>query len=102
MTNRERAYNLLHYKSVDRMPAVHFGYWNELLIDGRSRGISAWTWRNPGTTARPQTMMLNRLLGWDFNWYTTVCPNNGLNPPFEYKILETLPTVLSAYRTPKD
>ena len=31
MLNRERAYNLLHYKNVDRLPAVHFGYWGELL-----------------------------------------------------------------------
>ena len=31
MTNRERAMNILHYKPVDRLPAVHFGYWKELL-----------------------------------------------------------------------
>ena len=31
MNNRERALNILHFKPVDRMPAVHFGYWQELL-----------------------------------------------------------------------
>ena len=31
MTNRERALNILHYKPADRLPAVHFGYWRELL-----------------------------------------------------------------------
>ena len=33
MTNRERAMNILHYKPADRMPAVHFGYWEELLAE---------------------------------------------------------------------
>ena len=31
MTNRERAMNILHYKPADRLPAVHFGYWGQLL-----------------------------------------------------------------------
>ena len=31
MTNRERALNILHYQSADRMPAVHFGYWADCL-----------------------------------------------------------------------
>ena len=31
MTARERCLNILHYRSADRMPAVHFGYWPELL-----------------------------------------------------------------------
>ena len=31
MTNRERAMNILHYQPADRFPAVHFGYWSELL-----------------------------------------------------------------------
>lgn len=31
------------------------------------------------------------MIGWDFNWYHTVGANNGLLPPFEHKVLETLP-----------
>mgnify|MGYP003311936207 CR=1 FL=1 len=38
MTNRERAMNILHYKSVDRLPAVHFGYWGELLKEWAEQG----------------------------------------------------------------
>ena len=37
MTNRERAMNILHYQPVDRMPAVHFGYWAELLTEWADR-----------------------------------------------------------------
>ena len=83
MTNRERAYNLLHYKSVDRMPAVHFGYWNELLIEWAEQGHISMDLAKSWYDGSPADHELNRLLGWDFNWYTTVCPNNGLNPPFE-------------------
>ena len=35
MTNRERAMNVLHYRRTDRLPAVHFGYWGELLQEWR-------------------------------------------------------------------
>ena len=38
MTNRERALNILHFKPVDRLPAVHFGYWNELLVAWAEQG----------------------------------------------------------------
>ena len=33
MNNRERAMAILHYEKPDRMPAVHFGYWEELLLE---------------------------------------------------------------------
>ena len=91
MTNRERTYNLLHFKGVDRMPAVHFGYWPELLQEWADQGhidrdiASAWY---DGSEVDRE---LDRILGWDFNWYTTVSPNNGLYPAFEYKVLEELP-----------
>ena len=38
MTNRERAMNLLRFQPVDRMPAVHFGYWSELLTEWAEQG----------------------------------------------------------------
>ena len=91
MTNRERAMNILHYKEADRMPAVHFGYWNELLIEWAEQGkISrelADHWYDGGEADRE----LDRLIGWDFNWYRTVGSDNGLRPRFEYKVLEILP-----------
>ena len=31
MTNRERLTALLRYRTVDRMPVVHFGFWGETL-----------------------------------------------------------------------
>lgn len=38
MTTRERCINILHYKDVDRLPAVHFGYWKELLSEWADQG----------------------------------------------------------------
>ena len=91
MTNRERALNILHYKPADRLPAVHFGYWNELL----------WEWAEQGHISRDLAAgwgdgnavdaELDKLLGWDFNWYRTVGSNNSLYPCFEPKVLEILP-----------
>ena len=91
MTNRERAMNILHYKEADRMPAVHFGYWNELL----------WEWAEQGKIPRriaeqwwdgsPAERELDQMIGWDFNWYRTVGSNNSLSPRFEHKVLEVLP-----------
>ena len=38
MTTRERCMNILHYKDTDRIPAVHFGYWRELLAEWAAEG----------------------------------------------------------------
>ena len=91
MTNRERAMNILHHKAADRMPAVHFGYWSELLTEWVEQGkipreLAEGWW--DGSEADRE---LDKLIGWDFNWSRTVGSDNGLRPRFEYKVLETLP-----------
>lgn len=45
MTNRERAMNILHYQDVDRLPAVCFGYWDELLPEWAEQGKIPWELR---------------------------------------------------------
>lgn len=91
MTNRERALHILHYQKADRMPAVHFGYWYELLEEwaqqGHIRKDVPRMWADGNETDRE----LDKLLGWDFNWFRTVGPQNKLFPAFEYKVLEKLP-----------
>ena len=42
MTTRERCMNILRFQNADRMPAVHFGYWQELL----------WEWAEQGHISR--------------------------------------------------
>ena len=92
MTNRERFSRIMHYQSVDRLPAVHFGYWKELLDEWVEQGHIT---REVADGARrdndPRQKYLNEILGWDFDYYTTVGTKSGLMPPFERKVLEVLP-----------
>lgn len=91
MTNRERALNLLHYKPVDRMPAVHFGYWGELLYEWAEQGkIPLELAQNYGDS-NDADRELDRLIGWDFNWQHITGAHMGLKPGFEAKVLEVLP-----------
>lgn len=91
MTNRERAMNILHYKSVDRMPAVHFGYWQELLDEWAEQGKIPKDLAVGNYDGSEKEAELDKRIGWDFNWYRTVGSNNSLLPAFEYKVLEVFP-----------
>ncbi|MBR6935652.1 MAG: hypothetical protein IKH41_09215 [Clostridia bacterium] len=91
MTNRERALNILHFKPVDRMPAVHFGYWPELLTEWAEQGKIPKELAEGNYDGSEKERELDRIIGWDFNWYRTVGSNNHLFPGFEAKPLETLP-----------
>jgi len=92
MTNIERAMNLLHYKPADRLPAVHFGYWQQLLDEWAALGkipsdIAAKACNYKSDAARE----LDRLIGWDFGWEMMYGAANGLIPGFEQKVLEVFP-----------
>jgi len=91
MTNRERAMNILHYKSADRMPAVHFGYWEELLYEWAEQGHISKELAQSVTDGNGADKELDKILGWDFNWYTVQGANMRLVPAFSYEVLETLP-----------
>ena len=91
MTNRERAMNILHYKPVDRFPAVHFGYWRELLLEWADQGHIPQERARTVGDGNAADRELDRIIGWDFNWYRCYGANRGLLPGFERTILETLP-----------
>ena len=91
MTNRERAMNILHYRPADRMPAVHFGYWPELLLEWAEQGKISFELARAWADGNAADSELDKILGWDFNWYRTVGAYNGLLPGFERKVLEVLP-----------
>jgi len=92
MTNRERCINILHYKDTDRMPAVHFGYWKELLDEWAEQGhIShelAKAAYGDGSVGQRE---LDKIIGWDCNWYNTMGATRGLHPKFQHEVLEVLP-----------
>lgn len=91
MTNRERAMNLLHFQPADRFPAVHFGYWDELLKEWAAQGKIPKALAENNYDGSEAERELDRLIGWDFNWYRTVGSRNGLFPEFEERVLEVLP-----------
>jgi len=90
MTNRERAMNILHYKDADRLPAVHFGYWSELLVEWAEQGKIPKELAENNWDGNEKDKTLDKLIGWDFNWSCTRGANSGLYPRFEEKVLEVL------------
>lgn len=91
MTNKERALNILRYKPVDRLPAVHFGYWPELLTEWAELGKIPRKLSVGWSDGNDVDMALDKLIGWDYNWFHTYGAHMGLYPCFERKVLETLP-----------
>ena len=84
--------NLLHYKQVDRVPAVHFGYWGELLVEWAEQGhISKEMAKGAVRDGSPVQAELDKIIGWDCTWHNCVYPKLGLYPAFKREVIETLP-----------
>lgn len=91
MTNRERILAALHYENYDRLPLVHFGWWEELLgrwageghiTDDEARG---WEDGNPADES------ISAKLGFDLNWACLFDPSARLHPTFEPEVVKELP-----------
>jgi len=91
MNNRERTLAILNYESYDRLPLVHFGFWEETLqkwaAEGHITEEEAQTWGD-GT---PVDAAITEKLGFDFNWSHCFSPITRLWPPIEEQVLEELP-----------
>jgi len=91
MTNRERIMAALNYESYDRLPLVHFGFWNETLAKWAAEGhlpegeARAWGDGNPADKA------ISGRLGFDCNYYCCLHVNCMLDPGFERRIIEEMP-----------
>lgn len=100
MNNRERALAILNYEEYDRMPVVHFGFWQELIQK----------WQQEGHITKEESMrvydgskneeVIAERLGFDFNWRRVYTPNTGLSPAFEKKVLEQSPDGFRTEQTP--
>ncbi|UCC65029.1 MAG: hypothetical protein JSV36_08325 [Anaerolineae bacterium] len=91
MNNRERTRAILHYENYDRLPLVHFGFWDETLekwaAEGHVTDQEAGEWDD----GNPVDAAITARLGFDFNWADTFHPITRLLPPIEEQILEELP-----------
>lgn len=92
MNHRERVKAIFHYQPYDRMPVVHFGYWNETLEKWYQEGhITKEEYLGWGD-GNEYDDSIARKLGFDFNWLTCFSPNTGLNPGFESKDMGAYPS----------
>ena len=82
---------ILDYRDYDRMPVVHFGYWQETLAkwaqEGHLTQEQACYWGD-GNSIDAQ---IGEKLGFDFGWYNCFHPETRLLPPFEEKLIEEFP-----------
>jgi uroporphyrinogen decarboxylase len=91
MNHKDRTMAILNYQSYDRMPVVHFGFWNETLhkwaLEGHLSPEEAAGWED----GNPYDILISRKLGFDFNWGSTYAWSVGPFPPFQREILEEYP-----------
>lgn len=100
MNNRERVKAILNYEKYDRLPIVHFGYWDELLEKWFQEGHVKLEEIEGLFDGNEKDFALAKKLGFDFNWFTTFQDKSGfgsLFPTFEPKILEEFPD--GSYKT---
>jgi hypothetical protein len=91
MNNRERAMAILNYQSYDRMPVVHFGFWNETLAKWAEEGHITVEQARKWGDGNAADFEVGNKLGFDFNWYRVFGVYTNLLPPFERKVLEVMP-----------
>ena len=105
MTNRERAKAILHYEEYDRMPVVHFGYWEETLEKWRDEGHLTADEIEGVADGNEKEKAISDKLGFDFNWFAVVRDKSdvlsSIYPLFESEVLEEMDDgskkVLNAY-----
>lgn len=88
MNNRERTHAILHYQDYDRLPLVHFGFWDETLLkwaaEGHLTAEEAHNWYD----GYPADVSVSKKLGLDFSWGVYYKPVTDLYPPIEEEVLE--------------
>lgn len=91
MNNRQRIKAALNYENYDRLPILHFGYWNETLdkwaAEGHITDDEAKTWGDGNDADKS----ISKKLGFDCNYSTGFSNNTDIFPTIETKVLETLP-----------
>jgi hypothetical protein len=91
VNNRDRISAILHYRAADRLPVVHFGFWDETLAKWASEGHitpeEARGWADGNETDRSVAARL----GFDCNWQTMFFSDANIRPMFEPKVIEELP-----------
>jgi uroporphyrinogen decarboxylase len=91
MNHRERLKAVFNYQPYDRLPLVHFGFWNELLDEWARQGHITWEEAKTWSDGNAADDAVTARLGFDYNYYRVVGLEARLFPPFPRRVLETLP-----------
>ncbi len=89
MTNRENTLAILNYENYEKVPLVHFGYWQETLDKWVDEGHIKKEKAECHWTGSPDWVSAD--LGFDFGWYATLWINAGVNPAFKWELIEERP-----------
>jgi uroporphyrinogen decarboxylase len=82
---------ILNYRDYDRMPVVHFGYWQETLAKWAHEGHLTQEQASYWGDGNSIDAQIGEKLGFDFGWYNCFHPETRLLPPFEEKLIEGFP-----------
>ncbi len=91
MNNRERALAILNYQPYDRLPVVHFGFWDELLDKWAQEGHITQEQAQHWSDGNLYDDQVGSLLGFDFNWNNCFHWNSSLKPGFTPHLVRTNP-----------
>ncbi len=100
MNNRECVKTIMNYEAFDRLPVVHFGYWNETLEKWRLECHITEEEQKGCYDGSECDKIIAEKLGFDFNWFNVFMPKSGMGiiyPAFEPKLIEELPNGLKKY-----
>jgi uroporphyrinogen decarboxylase len=91
VNNRERTLSVLNYQPYDRLPLVHFGYWNELLDKWAEESHITLEAARGWGDGNAIDARISAQLGFDFNWSQAFGWQTRLYPPIEKRIIEERP-----------
>jgi len=95
MNVRENTLAILNYESFDKMPVVAFGYWSETIKkwadEGHITKDEEAAFEKMGGYNSDADMAILKKLGFDYNWGYCIGANPGLDPSFDFEVLETFP-----------
>lgn len=91
MNNRTRIAAVLNYEKYDRLPILHFGFWNETLNKWADQGHitaeEAASWGDGNETDKA----VSAKLGFDCNYYSCHHLNLDIVPGIPSEVIEELP-----------
>lgn len=81
---------VLRYENYEKMPLVHFGFWQETLEKWSREGHITQEEARLWADGNPQDFSIGNKLGFDFGWNRLMNAQTRLEPPFEKRLIEEM------------